>query len=361
MDLDSKGLGRLHRVADPRQVWAMEAGDFTPWLADNLDVLADELGLVLTLAGTEVPVGNFYLDIQAETDDGRAVIVENQLARTDHGHLGQLLVYASGLEAAVVIWVAPVFRDEHRRALDWLNERTDTGVDFFGVQIGVVQIGTSGPRAPVFEVVARPNAWQKGVKETSASTGASSGAITPMNAARQDFFADVLTEVVAARPTIRAPRRGKDSWISFASGPFGFWSITFDRTNRCQIEAYIDMGDKALNKALFDAMAAEAEPWGTNTGLPLDWQRRDDRRHSRIAVQSQPVSFDDAAARTKARKWATDVVVRMYDALNAPLRQHGREFREGGIGHAEAVEGPDGLTSTGNSEPPQRGAVGTVE
>ena len=119
----------------------MEAGDFTPWLAENLDVLADELGLVLKLVSTEVPVGNFFLDIQAETEDERPVIIENQLARTDHGHLGQLVVYASGLEASVVIWVAPDFRDEHRRALDWLNERTDTGVDFFGVEVGVVQIG----------------------------------------------------------------------------------------------------------------------------------------------------------------------------------------------------------------------------
>jgi hypothetical protein len=199
----------------------MEAGDFTPWLAENLDVVADELGFVLTIVATEVPVGSFYLDIQAETEDGRTVIVENQLARTDHGHLGQLLVYASGLEAAVVVWVAPDFRDEHRRALDWLNERTDTGVDFFGVEISVVQIGTTGPRAPVFEVDARPNAWQKDVKETSAAAGAGSGAITPLNSARQDFFADVLADVVAERPSIRMPRRGKDSWISFASGPFG--------------------------------------------------------------------------------------------------------------------------------------------
>lgn len=361
MDLDSKGLGRLHRVADPRQVWAMEAGDFTPWLAENLDVLADELGLVLTPMGTEVPVGDFYVDIQAETDDGRAVIVENQLARTDHGHLGQLLVYASGLEAAVVVWVAPDFRDEHRRALDWLNERTDTGVDFFGVQVGVVQIGAAGPRAPVFEVVARPNAWQKGVKETGASVSAGGGAITPMNAARQDFFADVMSEVVAARPAIRAPRRGKDSWISFASGPFGFWSITFDRTNRCQIEAYIDMGDKALNKALFDVMAAEAEHWATRTGLPLEWQRRDDRRHSRIAVQSQPISFDDPAVRAKACRWATDVIVRMYDALNEPLRDRGYEFRQTGIKLDEAMEGSNRLSASSNSQRPPDGAFSPAE
>lgn len=333
MDLDSKGLGRLRRVADPRGVWAMEAGDFTPWLAENLDVLADELGLVLTTVATEVPVGSFYLDIQAETEDGRPVIVENQLARTDHGHLGQLLVYASGLEAAVVVWVAPDFRDEHRRALDWLNERTDTGVDFFGVKIGVVQIGAAGPRAPVFEVVARPNAWQKDVKETTAVAGAGSGVITPANAARQDFFADVLTDVVTKKPGIRLPRRGKDSWISFASGPFGYWSISFDRTNRCQIEAYIDTGNKTSTKELFDEMAAESGRWTADTGLPLEWQRRDELRSSRIVVQGQPISFDDANARTSACAWATDAIVRMYDTLDEPLRSRGRRIRQGGAAY----------------------------
>ncbi len=122
MEVDSKGLGRLRRVANARDVWTSEAGDFTPWLAENLDVLADELGMSLTLQATEVPVGEFRLDIEAQTPDGRVVIIENQLERTDHGHLGQLLVYASGLEAAAVVWVAPRFRDDHRRTLDWLNE-----------------------------------------------------------------------------------------------------------------------------------------------------------------------------------------------------------------------------------------------
>lgn len=326
----------------------MEAGDFTPWLAENLDVLADELGLVLTTLATEVPVGNFYLDIQAETDDGRPVIVENQLARTDHSHLGQLLVYASGLEAAVVVWVAPDFRDEHRRALDWLNERTDTGVDFFGVKIGVVQIGTSGPRAPVFEVVARPNAWQKDVKETTASAGPGSGTITRMNAARQDFFADVLTDVIAGRPGIRMPRRGKDSWISFASGPFGYWSIGFDRSNRCQIEAFLDTGNKSSTKALFDDMVAESERWAADTGLALDWQRRDDLRSSRIVIQGQSISFDDGDdARARARTWATDAAARMYDTLNDPLRARARRIRHVGASPADADEGPGPIAADG--------------
>src|SRR4051812_23795442 len=113
MELDNKGLGRLRRVANARDVWTSEAGDFTPWLAENLDVLADELGMSPTLVAIEVTVGEFRLDIQAQAPDGGVVIVENQLERTDHGHLGQLLVYASGLEARAVVWVAPRFRDDH--------------------------------------------------------------------------------------------------------------------------------------------------------------------------------------------------------------------------------------------------------
>src|SRR3954451_12373014 len=118
MELDSKGLSRLRRVANPRDVWSSESGDFTPWLAENIDVLADELGMTLRVRSTEVPVGKFRLDILAEDDEGRTVIVENQLERTDHSHLGQCLVYASGLEASTVVWIAPTFRDDFRRALD---------------------------------------------------------------------------------------------------------------------------------------------------------------------------------------------------------------------------------------------------
>lgn len=101
--------------------------------------------MTLTVTSTEVLVGEFRLDILATDDEDRTVIIENQLERTDHSHLGQCIVYASGLEASSVVWVAPVFREDFRRALDWLNERTDLGVNFFGVEVGVVEIGDGGP------------------------------------------------------------------------------------------------------------------------------------------------------------------------------------------------------------------------
>lgn len=160
--IDALGLGRLERL-DPRNVWRNEATDLTPWLLENLDVLAEALGTEIIPTQREVRVGDFKLDILGEDPSGRPIIIENQLEATDHSHLGQLIVYASGLEAAVVVWVTPRFRDEHRRALDWLNERTDENVYFFGVELDLVRIGSSAP-APSFRLLSQPNDWQKAVK-----------------------------------------------------------------------------------------------------------------------------------------------------------------------------------------------------
>jgi len=187
-EVDSHGLGRVERATHPRIVWSSESGEFTPWLAENLDVLAQELDLPLTLEATEVPVGDFRLDIQAHGPDGRVVIIENQLERTDHGHLGQLLTYAAGLGAATVVWVAPDFREDHRRTLDFLNEKTVAGLDFFGVEVGIVRIGKHGQPAPVFEVVSRPNDWSKAVK--AISTGVAASGPSGGYAAMQQLFSD---------------------------------------------------------------------------------------------------------------------------------------------------------------------------
>lgn len=173
--------------------------------------------------------------------------------------------------------------------------------------------------------MSRPNAWQKDVKSTSAAATAGGDGTSPVNAARQDFFADVLADVVAARPAVRTPKRSRASWLAFASGPFGFWSIGFDRDHRCQVEAYLDMSDKALNKALFDELFTQADRWGAETGLTLDCQRLDNRRASRI--QGQPIFYDDAESRASAQAWALDVTLRMYDAFDESLRSRAQALR----------------------------------
>ncbi|WP_201749735.1 hypothetical protein [Micromonospora sicca] len=136
-------LGKLEAV-DVREVWKHEAHTFTPWLLANADVLGEVLDMDLALSAAEHPVGGFSLDlIGVDEATNETVIIENQLARTDHGHLGQLLTYAGGTDPVNVVWIATEFREEHRAALDWLNARPDENTRFFGIEIRAVRIGKS--------------------------------------------------------------------------------------------------------------------------------------------------------------------------------------------------------------------------
>ncbi len=160
-------LGRLTRVS-LREVWPDEAADFTPWLAqqENLELLSETLGIVLELEATERSVGPFAADILCRDPVSEAwVLIENQLEQTNHTHLGQIITYAAGLNAVTVIWIAGKFVEEHRAALDWLNEITADGTNFFGVEVELWRIGESSHVAPKFNIVSKPNAWSKQVSK----------------------------------------------------------------------------------------------------------------------------------------------------------------------------------------------------
>ena len=159
-------IGRL-KLVPLRDAWESESGDFTPWLAQdrNIQILGSALDLDLDVEAQELNVGPFRADILCKnTVDQSLVLVENQLERTDHGHLGQLLTYAAGLEAVTIVWIAQKFTDEHRATLDWLNEITDEKFNFFGVEVQLFQIDES-PAAPHFSVISKPNDWSKTVSK----------------------------------------------------------------------------------------------------------------------------------------------------------------------------------------------------
>jgi hypothetical protein len=153
-------FGRLEDLP-LREAWRHEAHQFTPWLAENINHLAEAIGIPLELTGTEVSVENFSADILARNPmDESVVLIENQLETTDHTHLGQIMTYLAGLEAHTVVWIAPGFREPHLSAIRWLNEHTADGFSFFAVKARVVRIGDS-PLAPIFEVVEKPNDWER--------------------------------------------------------------------------------------------------------------------------------------------------------------------------------------------------------
>lgn len=165
-------LARLERVP-LREGWPNEAGDFTPWLAqpENLRLLAQTIGIELECESVEKPVGSFSADILCrDTTTGAWVLIENQIERTDHNHLGQLLTYAAGLEATTIVWVAATFREEHRAALDWLNEISAEDFRFFGLEVELWRIADS-PAAPKFNIISKPNAWSRDVRETAREAG----------------------------------------------------------------------------------------------------------------------------------------------------------------------------------------------
>lgn len=155
-------FGRLEKIS-ARGGWLHEALDFTPWLAENLELLGEAVGLALELRRREHPVGKYSLDLLLEDAQERVVIVENQFGATDHDHLGKLLTYCAGTSADVVIWIAETLNEEHIAALEWLNESTVQGVGFFGVELELLKIGDSLP-APHFRVVVQPNEWVKSVR-----------------------------------------------------------------------------------------------------------------------------------------------------------------------------------------------------
>ena len=153
-------IGRLKNIS-AREAWENEARDFTPWLADHLDMLGDLLGVQIELHGKEVAVEAFSADILARNLlDDSLILIENQLEATNHRHLGQILTYLAGLNAHTVIWIATEFREPHLSAIKWLNDHTADAFSFFAVRLRVVRIGES-PAAPIFEVLARPNLWER--------------------------------------------------------------------------------------------------------------------------------------------------------------------------------------------------------
>lgn len=308
-------LGKLEQVS-PRELWESEARDFTPWLSENLALLGEALGLDLELVQTEATVGSFSCDVECrEQGTGRKVIIENQLEQTDHAHLGQLLTYAAGLDAAVVVWISPEVREEHREAIDWLNRHTRETIDLFAVALEVVRIGTSDP-AVVFRLAASPNAWAK-----TAAAGATRGEASTKMANYQAFWQPLMDELREKHFT-NARAAQPQSWYSFASGVTGItYGGSFTKGRRMQAGVYIDVGNAPRNKAIFDLLVAAKSNFETALGETLSWERLDTKRACRIAVVRSDTTIDDAAEHgNEMREWLITRLLRLKEVFGPQIK-----------------------------------------
>lgn len=275
-------LGRLTTV-DPRTVWQHEAHDFTPWLLEHADGLADVLGIDLELTANEHPVGGFALDlIGRDLTNDCVLIVENQLTVTDHLHLGQILTYAAGTDAATVVWIAVSFREEHRQAVDWLNALAGGAARFFGIEVGAVRIGDS-PVAPTFTLRAQPNDWHARL-----SAAAKSGAqVSAKGQLYRAFWGKFLERVHAERPSwTRARVPSSDNWMAISSPVKGAVNGFNFPPGQLRAELYIDTGDGEANSRIFDALHARKATIEESFGGPLQWEPLPNRKASRIAIYS---------------------------------------------------------------------------
>lgn len=297
-------LGRLERVS-LRKVWASESGHFTPWLAqeENLKLLGDAVGIELELETQEKDVGPFRADILCKnTMDDSWVLIENQLERTDHGHLGQLLTYAAGLEAVAIIWVAERFTDEHRAALDWLNEKTDDGVNFFGLEVELWRIGESSI-APKFNIVSKPNDWTKRVQ----STAGKSGELSSHKQAQLKFWI-AFKEYMEERSSIKCHKPAPQHWLNSSIGRSGFhlssvasyWDST---TNAKGAELRVDLIlTGPFSKEHFAALDRDKEAIESELGQRVYWHNPDHAQMCRIYVR-RPADWLDETQWPAQQEW----------------------------------------------------------
>jgi len=263
-------------------------------------------------------VGDFTADLRGkDATSGRPVVIENQLGPTDHSHLGQLLTYSAGLDAAIVVWIAPLFREEHRQAVDWLNEHTDETLDFFGVELELLRVDDSLP-APHFKLVAQPNEWTKAARKAAAGEA---GPASERDLRYKEFLGSILEELKRQKPHLTsASRVSAKSFYYLAAGRAGFlFGFNFSGKG-FNVELYINPKPVELNKALFDALKQRESEINAAIGYPLLWERLDNRLGSRITARREGATIDDPeASLAELRQWAVAMLIRFTEVFRPLL------------------------------------------
>lgn len=305
-------LGLLQRV-DLRTAWENEAGKFTPWLAQekNLKLLSDTIGMSLELEAQEKNVGPFRADILCrDATQDHWVLIENQLEKTDHTHLGQLITYAAGLQAATIIWIAESITEQHRAALDWLNEITGERFRFFGLEIELWKIGESKP-APKFNIVSKPNGWSKKVPKADGELG-------PVQKMRLDFWTAFQSFVQDNGKSVQFTPSTKP----LLSVPFEFKSFDLFALFRPKMKR-LGVGitcKGAQAKANFASLMTQRSAIESELGAELQWDENPDTTFCDIGLYRSVPEVNDETTWADCHDWLLTHLTKMRQSFDKRIR-----------------------------------------
>lgn len=308
---EKQPLGRLESV-NLRDYWEKEDTEFTPWMAEpeNLKLLGETLGMNLEFLKSESPVGPFRADIVCQDINSDCkVLIENQIEQTDHGHLGQLMTYAAGLEAARIIWVAKKFKEEHRAALDWLNQITDKKFQFFGLEVELWKIGNSHP-APKFNLIAKPNEWSKAVKtQTQADWNERASMF-------REIWTDLLGYLRQQYPELDIPNTSGFQWIRFPA-TYTRCVLSYSPKQK-KLSLYLLFKENSPT-GWFDFIHSGKDQLEVDLGQTFEWQSNNDGTGSALAT----FNFDHLIQKGKE-----DVYNQIGDLLTRISKQFEKKSQE---------------------------------
>lgn len=296
-----------------REIWKREDNDFTKWLEENIDYLCDVLGFEFSIISSEESVGPFKVDLYGEDNSGEKVIVENQLEKTDHTHLGQVITYLVNLGAKTAIWITSNPNEEHAKAIDWLNEFTPDDISFYLVKLEAIKIGDDSPSAPLFTVVKRPTIEKK-------QLGAEKKEYAARHIIRERFWSQFLEKINENYSFCANISPSTDNWIPVALGMSGV-SISLVISKRyARVEVYINRGDSDENKKIFDNFYSIKEKIEDDFGDSLIWERMEDNVTSRIKYQLDGVDVSNEDDWDRMNEFLIESAARMLKAFRDPVK-----------------------------------------
>ncbi len=306
----TKGIGRIQRV-ELSEVWNHEALDFTPWLEENIDVLADATGLQLSGVDREQAVGAFSVDLISQDKDGRAVVIENQLRKSDHDHLGKLLTYLVGLEASQAVWIVADPRPEHVRVIAWLNE--SSSADFYLLKLEAIQIGDS-ERAPLLTQIVGPSEETRAIGETKTI-------MAERQRLRRRFFKGLLEHAKSSTQLHANISPSTHGWVGAGSGIAG---VTFNyvvREHESRVELYIDTPDGDKNQRVFETLRQQKDKIEDAFGKPLEWDTKEGRRACRIQKTLSTGGYRDEDKWEEVYVVLAQAMAKLESALKGQLKR----------------------------------------